>query len=125
MYTYDALSDHDFELLIADLFSAVEGVRYEAFARGTDLGEDLRHERDDGTSDVVQCKHYLHSSLSHLRSAARAEARKLAALSRPPATYRFVTSRHLTAANKRSLQNDLAPFIHRQKDIWARDDLDL
>ena len=125
VHSYEALSDHDFELLIGDLFGAVEAVRYEAFARGADLGEDLRHEREDGSSDVLQCKHYLNSSLSQLRAAARAEARKLAISKHPPAAYRFVTSRRLTAANKRALKTDLAPFIRRQSDIWAKDDIDM
>ena len=43
----------------------------------------------------------------------------------PPASYRFITSRRLTAANKRSLKGDLAPFIEREDDIYGADDLEL
>src|ERR1051326_4410036 len=125
MRSYASLSDHDFELLVADLFGVAESVRYEAYARGPDLGEDLRHERADGTVDVVQCKHYVQSSFAQLRAAARAEARKLSLLSVAPASYRFVTSRRLTRQNKRLLREDLSPFIERPSDIWGEDDLEL
>jgi conflict system STAND superfamily ATPase/restriction endonuclease len=125
VHSYDALSDHDFELLAADLFSTSEQARYQLFPRGPDLGVDLRHDLDDGRADIIQCKHYLHSSLPQLRRAARLEALKLSTLTPEPSTYRFVTSRRLTYANKRSLQNDLRPFVKRPEDIWGRDDLDL
>lgn len=123
--TYDALTDHEFELLTADLLSAEEGVRYEVFARGPDLGVDVRREGEPGEWHVIQCKHYLHSTLATLRTAAKKEAKKLAKLTPPPASYRFITSRRLTAANKRSLKDDLAPFIKREDDIYGADDLEL
>ena len=77
MRSYEELSDHDFELFVADLFGTVENERYEVFARGPDLGIDLRHEHKNGTLDVIQCKHYIHSSMSDLRAAARKEAHRL------------------------------------------------
>ena len=97
VHTYAALTDHDFELLMADLFGAEEGVHYEVFARGPDLGIDLRHEDEAGGRHVVQCKHYLHSTVATLRAAARDEATKLSRLTPAPASYRFVTSRRLTS----------------------------
>lgn len=125
MRSFAALTDHDFELFVADLFGDEEGVRYEAFARGPDLGIDLRHEDDKGAWNVVQCKHYLHSTISDLRKAARSEAKKLAGLPEKPVSYRFVTSRRLTRDNKRALKDDLSPYIGRQRDIWGEDDLEL
>ena len=92
--TFSALSDHDFELVAADLFGAVDGVRYEVFARGPDLGMDLRHQGGEGLR-VIQCKHYLHSSISTLRAAARDEASKMKRVEEPVVHYRFVTSRRL------------------------------
>jgi hypothetical protein len=124
MRTFEALTDHDFELLVADLLSVEDGVRYEVFARGPDKGIDVRA-AGDGGADVIQCKHYQHSTLSSLRTAARAEAAKVAQLSPRPSRYRFVTSRRLTIANKRALKADLRPFIRRQADVWGYDDLDL
>ncbi|MEK7315625.1 MAG: hypothetical protein AAB011_05555 [Candidatus Eisenbacteria bacterium] len=125
MRSYGGLTDHDFELLVADLFSTEEGVRYEVFARGPDLGVDLRRRDRTGLLHIVQCKHYLKSALPQLRSAAKAEAKKLAGLKPAPGSYRFVTSRSLTAANKRGLMKDLAPFIGAEEDIWGEDDLEL
>jgi conflict system STAND superfamily ATPase/restriction endonuclease len=124
MRNYEALSDHDFELLVADLFGAKDGIRYQVYARGPDQGVDLRHVRRDGSISVIQCKHYLYSSMGQLRSAARAEATKLSKGSRP-AAYRFVTSRRLTAANKQSLKNDLSPYIRSMKDVWGASDIEL
>lgn len=125
MRSYAGLTDHDFEMLVGDLFSEEEGVRYEAFARGRDLGVDLRHERDDGREDVIQCKHYVQSTVSSLVSSARNERKRLAKLSPSPATYRFVTSRRLTRENKRELVKALRPFVRRQRDIWGEQDLEL
>lgn len=122
--SFAGLTDHDLELLVADLFGAEEGLRYEAFARGPDLGVDVRHEEDDGRVHVVQCKHYLQTAVSGLRTEARKETRKLKRLDPQPASYRFVTTRRLTQGNKRDLKTDLAPYIERQRDIWGEHDLD-
>lgn len=125
MYRFAALTDHDFELLVADLLGAEEQDRYEVFARGPDLGVDLRREDEDGGVHVVQCKQYVHSTLADLRKAARSEQTKLARLKPRPVSYRFITSRRLTAANKSELKTDLALFIRRQADILGEDDLEL
>jgi hypothetical protein len=125
VYNFAALTDHDFELLVADVLGAEEQVRYEVFARGPDLGVDLRREDGAGHVHVVQCKQYHDSTIHDLRRAARSEREKLGRLSPHPASYRFVTSRRLTAANKRDLKGDLAPFIRRQADILGEHDLEL
>jgi Restriction endonuclease len=125
VHSFAALTDHDFEMLIADLLGAEEGVRYEVFARGPDLGVDVRYEDGDGGWHVVQCKHYLRSTIANLRQAARDEAKKVTRLEPRPASYRFVTSRALTVANKRDLKQDLRPFIRRQGDILGENDVEL
>lgn len=125
MYNFSALTDHDFELLVADLLGTDEDVCYEVFARGPDLGVDLRREDDDGGVHVVQCKLHVHSTVADLRKDARGERKKLGRLRPRPASYRFITSRRLTVANKRDLKSDLAPFIRRQADIVGEHDLEL
>lgn len=75
--SYDMLSDHDFELLVADLLGAEDGVVYEAFARGADQGVDVRRLAPGGP-DIIQCKHMLGSTYAQLKSAAGAEAKRLA-----------------------------------------------
>lgn len=122
MPRFAALNDHDFELLVADLFRAVEGRRYEVFARGADGGVDLRHLGRDG-SDVIQCKHAVFSSVAQLVSAAKKERLSLAALDPQPVSYRFVTSRRLTAANKASLRVVLNPYIASDAEVLGEDDL--
>jgi hypothetical protein len=117
-----ALTDHDFEVFVADLFHAVEDRRYEVFARGADGGVDLRHLGGDGIH-VVQCKHALFSTVAQLVSQAKKERVNLAALDPQPASYRFVTSRRLTAANKVTLRVKLDPYIASDADILGEDDL--
>jgi Restriction endonuclease len=125
MYSFAALTDHDFELLVADLLGAEEQSRYEVFARGPDLGVDLRRVDDEGGVHVVQCKQYVHSTIADLRKAARSERKKLERLTPRPVSYRFVTSRRLTVANKRDLRADLAAFIRRDDDVLGEHDLEL
>ncbi len=125
MRRYDAFSPHDFELFVADLLGAELGMRFETFPRGADRGVDLRATpRSRRRPHVVQCKHYAGSSMSALLAAARAEAQRLKVLRPRPLTYTFVTSRPLTAANKRKLAETLAPFIRHENDVLGASDLD-
>jgi conflict system STAND superfamily ATPase len=125
MRSYAALSDYDFEVLVADLLGTELGIRFETFARGADGGVDLRRlEPGDGRPDVVQCKHLLKSSFAKLKSAVGKEPAKLAALDPPPRTYRLVTSQSLTAARKDKLVAAAAPWIASPADILGAEDLD-
>ena len=123
MRSYDMLSDHDFELLVADLIGADEHVVYEAFARGADLGVDLRHLSPAGP-DVIQCKHMRGSTYSQLKSAVTSEASKLKKLDPQPNSYRLVTTQRLTAARKRELATLLRPWIKTDNQILGVDDLE-
>ena len=125
MRRYENFSPHDFELFVADLLGAELGMRFETFPRGADGGVDLRHlPRGRRRPHVVQCKHYGGSSFATLRSAAKKEAKRLRELSARFATYRFVTSKGLTAANKKTLAEDLAPWIKSEGDVLGADDLE-
>jgi hypothetical protein len=121
--TYDMLSDHDFELLVADLMGAEDGVVYEAFARGADQGVDVRRLTPEGP-DIIQCKHMLRSTYSQLKSATSAEATRLAALAPAPWRYRLVTSQSLTPRRKKELAATLAPWIGNDDQILGADDLE-
>lgn len=125
MRTYQNLSDHDFELLIADLFGETDGKRFEVFARGADGGVDIRCVEEGGRLDVVQCKHMERSTYAQVRSAARKEASKLKALDPQPTRYRFVTSHSLTAANKSEIRATLTPWIAKDDDVLGAEDLEL
>lgn len=121
--TYDMLSDHDFELLLADLMGAEDGVVYEAFARGADQGVDVRRLTPEGP-DIIQCKHMRRSTYAHLKSAAAAETTRLADLTPGPRSYRFVTSQSLTPRRKAELATILAPWISNDDQILGADDLE-
>ncbi|MEU8633258.1 hypothetical protein AB0C38_13885 [Amycolatopsis sp. NPDC048633] len=123
MHTYAMLSDHDFELLVADLLGAEDGVVYEAFARGADQGVDVRHLTPHG-ADVIQCKHMLKSSFSQLKAAASAEATRLANLPSRISRYRFVTSQSLTARGKAELAKILTPWITQDDQVLGAEDLE-
>jgi hypothetical protein len=122
---YDNFSPHDFEIFMADLLGAELGVRFETFPRGADGGVDLRYmARNRKRPHVVQCKHYTGSSVSVLVTAAKREAGRLAKLKPKPLSYRFVTSKGLTAANKRRLVAELSPWIEHENDVLAAQDLE-
>ncbi len=124
MRSFAALSDHDFELLVADLLREECGVRFELFGRGRDLGIDLRHLPAPGSQpDIVQCKHYLRSSYRVLLRAAKDEAQKVAALDPAPRAYRFVTTQSLTVARKRELLEALMPFAASEDNILGGEDV--
>lgn len=121
------LSDHDFELLVADLFGAEDGRRYEVFARGADGGVDVRALDPAGVEgpDVLQCKHMAGSSYPQVKSAARREAKRLGSLSPAPSRYRFVTTLPLTQHRKTELAAILSPWVTADDDVYGPEDLEL
>jgi hypothetical protein len=126
MRTFEAFSDHDFELFVAQLLRAEVGISFEVFARGADGGVDLRHSPAVGAPpDIVQCKHFLHSSFAQLLAAARREAAILPSLSPPPRSYRFVTTQALTPHRKTKLVQVLGGWVRTEGHILGRDDLEL
>lgn len=112
-----ALSDIEFEHLVADLLRAHTGRAYERFAAGSDGGVDLRW--TNGRTEIVQCKHYARSSFSQLLASAKEEPRKLSELSPKPDTYRFVTSQSLTVSQKDKLITALEGWIDKPEMIWG------
>lgn len=124
MNRFAALNDHDFELFVADLFGMADGRRYEVFARGPDGGVDLRHITPAGP-EVIQCKHAVLSTAAQLVADARKERRTVGVMSPEPRTYRFVTSRRLTPANKDAIASAIAPYITTADEVYGEDDLSL
>ncbi|MEU8633275.1 restriction endonuclease [Amycolatopsis sp. NPDC048633] len=116
------LSDYDFEVLCRDLFEEMLGLRIEIFARGADGGVDLRHMADDGSSVVIQCKHWARTGrtklLAHMRDKERP---KIAALQ--PARYILATSVELTVDAKDTLLEDLSPFVRTTGDLYGAEQI--
>ncbi len=125
MRSFDNFSPYDFELFVADLLGTHLGVEFETFPRGADGGIDLRHIPLEGAGPrVVQCKHYAGSPFASLVSAAKKEAKHLKEMRPQPTTYQFVTTKSLTAANKRRLMTELQPWLAREQDVLGANDLE-
>ncbi|RJQ91851.1 nSTAND3 domain-containing NTPase [Amycolatopsis panacis] len=116
------LSDYDFEVVCRDLFEEILGLKLEIFARGADCGIDLRHMADDGSSVVVQCKHWVRSDrdalLRNMRNRERAKIVKLR-----PTRYILATSVELTVAAKDKLLEDLAPYVQGTGDLYGAEQI--
>jgi DNA polymerase III delta prime subunit len=125
MSAFATLFDHDFELLVADLLGARERCEYEVFARGQDLGIDLRRRDRHGALEVVQVKHFERSRFADLARAARDERVKLEQLDPQPDRYRFATSMALTVEQKDKLVAILDPYVKKTADVLGETELEL
>lgn len=116
------LSPLDFEELCLDIARAETGLRFSAFGPGPDGGVDGRHSKC-GWTTVIQCKHYIGSSFSNLKYAARKEIHKIRQLS--PERYIFFTSQSLNPSRNEELVGIFKDFISGPGDIWGREDIEL
>lgn len=121
-----ALSAHDFEILCQDLLGQELGMTLEGFTAGRDRGIDLRLLRPPHrTPDVVvQCKHYITSGYSALKSRIQAEATKSAQVG--ASRFILATSVSMTPHRKQELSETLCGAGVRcgPEDILGREDLD-
>lgn len=121
-YSFDTLNFNEFELLVRDLLQKEHGVTYESFKEGQDGGIDLRCLQGNGGTVIVQCKHYIETDLSSLKSKCRAnELDKVKSLK--PDRYIFVTSKKLSPSDKKDFVKIFEPFIKSDKDVIGREDL--
>ncbi|MFJ7593479.1 restriction endonuclease [Streptomyces sp. NPDC097617] len=110
------LTDHDFEVVCRDLFGDMLGVPLEIFPRGRDHGIDLRHVANDGTTTIVQCKHWPRGSQAQLtRHLIKHELPKVIGLK--PDRYVIATSVGLTVDGKEKLRAAFHPYIRGAGDI--------
>ena len=121
-YTFHTLSPIDFENLVRDLLQSELSIRLETFKTGRDGGIDFRYSQADGTSLIVQAKHFVdtgfHGLLSHLRSKEKVKIEKL-----QPDRYLLATSVPLSPANKKQIKEELYPFVKGPEDVYGKDDL--
>ncbi|WNI20681.1 restriction endonuclease [Streptomyces sp. ITFR-16] len=116
------LTDHDFEVVCRDLFGEILGVPLELFPRGRDRGIDLRHTAPDGTTTVVQCKHWPRASQAALiKRLAKDEVAKVAALK--PARYLVATTVGLTVDGKDKIRDDFAPYVRTTGDLYGLEEI--
>ena len=93
MSRLENLSPIDFEELCRDIAHAETGLRFSAFGPGPDGGVDGRHCKDENQT-VLQCKHYIRSRFSVLKTEVSKEIQKLPLLK--PKRYMLFTSQSLT-----------------------------
>ena len=115
------LSHIDFEELCRDIAQAETGHRFSAFGPGPDGGIDGRHSKDE-SGIVLQCKHYIGSSFSALRTAVTKEIDKLHKLA--PSRYILFTSRSLTPYRSAQLATLLGEYLNEPGDIWGQEDIE-
>lgn len=121
MSNLETLSPIDFEDLCRDLAQAETGKRFSAFGPGPDGGVDGRHSKGKGVT-VLQCKHYVGSSFSQLKKAAKGELEKLEKLD--PKRYLFFTSQSLSPKKSDALAEIFDRFLQAPEDIWGREDIE-
>ncbi|MFC9948853.1 nSTAND3 domain-containing NTPase [Streptomyces pratensis] len=116
------LTDHDFEVVCRDLFGEILGVPLELFPRGRDRGIDLRHTAADGTTTVVQCKHWPKATQATLaKRLLKDELPKVVALR--PDRYLIATSVGLTVDGKDEIRDAFAPYVHTTGDLYGVDEI--
>lgn len=115
------LSPPDFEDLCRDILQAESGQRFSAFGAGADGGVDGRHSKGP-QSTVLQCKHYLNSTFSQLKSALKKEVPKIDLLK--PSRYILVTSQSLTPARSDELASVLGDRLKQPGDILGAEDIE-
>ncbi|MDX2733553.1 MULTISPECIES: restriction endonuclease [unclassified Streptomyces] len=116
------LTDHDFEVVCRDLFGEILDVPLELFPRGRDRGIDLRHTAADGTTTVVQCKHWPKATQATLtKRLIKDELPKVVALK--PDRYLIATSVGLTVDGKDRIRDAFAPYVHTTGDLYGVDEI--
>lgn len=121
MSNLDKLSPLDFEDLCRDIAQKQLNIRFSAFGSGADKGIDGRHSNGQGEI-ILQCKHYIGSKYSHLKSSAKEEAQKVETLN--PRRYLFFTSLPLSPRRSDELAKIFHPFIKEKGDIWGKEDIE-
>jgi len=115
--TYDLknFSPYDFELLVKDLLQEELKLPLESFTSGKDRGIDIRYSKNKKNNIIIQCKHYVSSTLSNLISNLKLEKPKVDKLK--PDRYLIVTSLGLSPEAKNRIDSVFSPYIVNQADI--------
>ena len=121
MSRLENLSPIDFEDLCRDIAHAETGLRFSAFGPGPDGGVDGRHSKDANRT-VLQCKHYIGSPFSVLKTAVNREIQKLQRLK--PNRYMLFTSQSLTPTRADQLATLLDTYLINPGDIWGQEDIE-
>ena len=126
-YDFSTLNDKEFEDLSVDLISKDRNKRFERFKAGKDGGIDGRFYLDDGSQEIIQCKHYLKTGFSGLINSLNKKDNGINEIDKVkklnPTKYIFVTSLALSAENKKTIKELFIPYIKNDSDIYGQEDL--
>ncbi|MDD2790349.1 MAG: restriction endonuclease [Sulfurimonas sp.] len=126
-YDFSTLNDKEFENLSIDLISKDKNKRFERFKAGKDGGIDGRFYHDNGTQEIIQCKHYLKTGFSGLITSLNKKNNGINEIDKVKklnsTKYIFVTSLPLSAENKKAIKELFAPYIKNDSDIYGQEDL--
>ena len=126
-YDFSTLNDKEFENLSIDLISKDKNKRFERFKVGKDGGIDGRFYHDDGTQEVIQCKHYLKTGFNGLITSLNKKNNGINEIDKVkklnPVKYIFVTSLPLSDENKKTIKELFDPYIKNDSDIYGQEDL--
>ena len=108
-YDFSTLNDKEFENLSIDLISKDKDKRFERFKAGKDCGIDGRFYHNNGSQEVVQCKHYLKTGFSGLIASLNKKNNDINEIDKVkklnPVKYIFVTSLPLSGENKKTIKD--------------------
>lgn len=126
-YDFSTLNDKEFENLSISLISKDKDKRFERFKAGKDGGIDGRFYYDNGSQEIIQCKHYLKTGFSGLISSLNKKNNGINEIDKVkklnPIKYIFVTSLPLNAENKKTIKDLFNPYIKNDNDIYGQEDL--
>lgn len=121
-YDLDHLSPKQFEEVCAALVGKELGVYFETFAEGKDDGIDARYTTPEGCVWIIQCKHYVGSSLSHLYRSLKKEVDKAKKKKSFPARYIICTSCRLRPNSEAEFKSIFSSYVKiHSHDIWGKD----
>ena len=128
-YDFSTLNDKEFENLSIDLISKEKSKRFERFKAGKDGGIDGRFYHDDGSQEIIQCKHYLKTGLNGLITSLNKKNNGINEIDKVrklnPKKYIFVTSLPLSVENKKTIKELFKPYILTDNDIYGQEDLNV
>lgn len=123
-YDFSTLHDKEFEALCIDLLSAEFGKQFTRFKSGRDSGIDGRFFTSDGSTEIIQCKHYLKSGFNTLlQTLKNTEQPKVNKIS--PQKYYVVTSVPLNPANKTKIRALFTNYMPNDDYIIGQEQLNI
>lgn len=126
-YDFSTLNDKEFESLSTDLISKYKDKRFERFKAGKDGGIDGRFYHDDGSREIIQCKHYFKTGFNGLIASLKKKNNGISEIDKVknlnPTSYIIVTSLQLSAQNKKTIKELFDPYIKNDSDIYGQEDL--